>query len=310
MERSLEYDLDFFYNQPSLILNLEHITTDSQFHLIKKTINDILLKHKRFYIITLHETIKSQKLLNNIIDFLELVNNKKDVEVYLSMTTSTSHKYFLNPLCSILHYKDTFNKALKETSSRLSDKQFFLNKSNRIHKTNKGILSIKTKNHQRELFYKKYNNNFDGIFRYENYKDVSFTNLMQEVKNSFVYFNFETLSNTTLNCFTEKSLLGFLSHTLPILYLNNDTHLKEFENMGFYLFNRDLGYINASSDIETNINTFVKYLETYNELSINDIQNIFDKNYNKIENNYQLAQKILFNHQFKNNKIYSIKNLL
>ena len=305
MERSLDYDLNFFYKYPQLVLQVNQIKSESKLTFIIKQIENLLSKHKKFCIVTPHETIKSQKLLDGLIDYLDYINTKDDIEVYLSMTTSTSNKNFLNPLCSILHYQsDYFNKALKEINHTNKDLDFF---SNPVKKINKGILSIRARNHQRELFYQKNNNNFDGIFRYNEYEDVQFGHLMTEIKESFVYFNFETLSDTNLNCFTEKSLLGFLSNTLPIVYLDNERRLKEYEKMGFYLFNKELDYIYASNDIEKNTNEFVKCIEKYNNLSLEEIKNLFEKNYIKIKNNYKIAYEILFNNINANNTKLSIK---
>jgi len=307
MKRSLDYDLNFYYSYPQLLLQVNQIESESKLTFIINQIETLLSKHKKFCIVTPHETIKSQKLLDGLISYLGSINTKDDIEVYLSMTTSTSNKNFLNPLCSILHYQnDYFNKAIKENNQTVKDSEFFSNTPNKI---SKGILSIRAKNHQRELFYQKNNNNFDGVFRYNEYENIKFGHLMNEIKESFVYFNFETLSDTNLNCFTEKSLLGFLSHTLPIVYLDNERRLKEYENMGFYLFNKELDYTHATNDVEKNTDGFVKCIEKYNSISFDEIENIFQKNYVKIKNNYKIVHQLLFNNMNVNNKLY-IKELI
>jgi len=308
MERTLEYDLNFFYKQPQFLLSIKDIVSESKLTFIINQIENLLTKHKKFSIVTLHETIKSQKLLDGLLSYLDYINIKDDIEVYLSMTTSTPNKNFLNPLCSILHYDNTFDNALKDCNHSQKSSDFFSNVDKKI---NKGILSIRGKNHQRELFYEKNNNNFDGIFRYNQYKNITVCQLMTEIKESFVYFNFETLSNTNLNCFTEKSLLGFLSYSLPVIYLDNEKRLKEYEDMGFYLFNKELDYECTDDDISKNISKFVKCIEKYNNLSLEEIVEYYNKNITNIRKNYEIVFNILFNKRNNKNKsVYLTKEII
>jgi len=134
---------------------------------------------------------------------------------------------------------------------------------------------------------------------------------MTEIKESFVYFNFETLSNTNLNCFTEKSLLGFLSYSLPVIYLDNEKRLKEYEDMGFYLFNKELDYECTDDDISKNISKFVKCIEKYNNLSLEEIVEYYNKNITNIRKNYEIVFNILFNKRNNKNKsVYLTKEII
>jgi len=97
MKRSLDYDLNFYYSYPQLLLQVNQIESESKLTFIINQIETLLSKHKKFCIVTPHETIKSQKLLDGLISYLGSINTKDDIEVYLSMTTSTSNKNFLDP---------------------------------------------------------------------------------------------------------------------------------------------------------------------------------------------------------------------
>lgn len=311
MERSLEYDLDFIKQNPSLVLKLSEILSKDSFIYIKQTINNLLNHNKKFYIITPHEIIKSKELLKLITDFLKEINKSPDVEVYLLMTTSTKHECFLNPLCSIVHYQNYFIKAIQEAKKEITENDLFKLNFNKI---NKGILSIRTSNQQRDTFYNKFSGKFDGFYQFLEYDNkqnsMNFFQLIQKIKSSYVYFNFETLSDTNINCFSEKSLIGFLSGVLPILYLENKNHLIEFEKMGFYLLNREFNYTEATDNTNYNVDMFIECINLYNELSLSDINDIYNRNLDKIKMNHKIASDILFKNLNKNNQTFFLKQII
>lgn len=311
MKRSLEYDLNFINNNPSLTIGIPYISSEEYFNKIKQNINNVLRYTKKFYIYTPHETIKCKNLLNLIIELLDSINSLEDVEVYLLMTTSSHHKYFLNPLCSILHYQNYFTKAIEEVNESVSENDLFKLNFNKI---NKGILSIRTSNQQRDTFYNKFSGKFDGFYQFLEYDNkqnsMNFFQLIQKIKSSYVYFNFETLSDTNINCFSEKSLIGFLSGVLPILYLENKNHLIEFEKMGFYLLNREFNYTEATDNTNYNVDMFIECINLYNELSLSDINGIYNRNLDKIKMNHKIASDILFKNLNKNNQTFFLKQII
>jgi len=74
MERTLEYDLNFFYKQPQFLLSIKDIVSESKLTFIINQIENLLTKHKKFSIVTLHETIKSQKLLDGLLSYLDYID--------------------------------------------------------------------------------------------------------------------------------------------------------------------------------------------------------------------------------------------
>lgn len=310
MERSLEYDLDFFYNQPKIVLGNDYLSIE-YFDLIKSKINYFSKIHKKFYILIYHETIRNSELLdtlNNIIDKL----STNGFEIYISMNTTTTHRNYLHPLCNCIQFKNYFNRIPQDILDLKPQKKI------------KGIISVRRKNRYRNLFFKKFNSSeFDGIFRYLNVnlnirnslekQAPSRSELLIEIKKSFTYFVFETDTLNSLNSFTEKTMLSFLNLNLPFVFLTNKNHLKELEDMGFYIFNRDIGYYGIDGNEEDKVNEFIKYLNIYNQITIDDLKKIYTENYEKILNNYKLITKHIFSKQkfdINTNSINLSKRLL
>jgi len=239
MERSLEYDLDFFYNQPKIVLGYDYLSM-KYFDLIKFKINSFSKLYKKFYILVYLETIRDSKLLDNLNKIIDKLNNS-GFEIYLSMNTTTIHKNYLHPICNCIQYKNYFTQIPQTKFNTFIEKEI------------KGIISVRRKNKYRDLFFKKYKGDeFDGIFRYLNV-DLNQTNILEknspkklkfidEIKKSFTFFVFETNTIESINSFTEKTMLSFLNLNLPFVFLTNKNHLSELESLGFYIFNRDIGY--------------------------------------------------------------------
>lgn len=299
MERSLEYDLDFLISNPNIIIGLEYMKF-KYIDFIHKKINDFKKINKKFTIVIYLETIRDENLLhffNNLLHDL----NKDGYEVYLSMNTLTYNSFYLHPLTNCIQYKNFFN-GLKS--------DYFLNDENKIHNS---ILSIRRKNKERDLFFKKYDKNFNGIFRYLNV-DMNIKNknselapnkkeFISEMKSSYVGFTFETITMEDLVSFTEKTMLLFLSKTLPIVYLKNSNHLKLLEDMGFYLLNREIGYLGIDGTLEEKINEFIKCVDFVNDIKTEELKNIYNKNIKKINNNFKIVYEIIYSNKHYPNKM-------
>lgn len=310
MERSLEYDLEFFYNQPKIVLGNDYLSI-KYFKLIESKINSFSKLYKKFYILIYLETIRDSELLDNLNKIINRLNDN-GFEIYLSMNTTTIHKNYLHPICNCIQYKNYFNRISNDILS------------SNIEKKIKGMISVRRQNRYRNLFFNKYNGvDFDGIFRYLNV-NLNITNSLEkssptlsqliiEIKKSFTYFIFETDTLDSLNSFTEKTMLSFLNLNLPFVFLTNKNHLKELEDIGFYIFNRDIGYYGIDGSEEDKVNEFIKYLDIYNQISLDDLKTIYTKNYEKILNNYKLINTYIFSKQefdINENSINLSKRLL
>jgi hypothetical protein len=188
---------------------------------------------------------------------------------------------------------------------QFSDKRHYEN----ILKSKKGIISVRKVNPTRDAIFDKIDSKkFNGTLRYirilpqfekvsvENFtefeynlnKNPSTTELVKEYCNSFVSFIIETDSeNAELNPITEKTLLGFMTQTLPVVY-GGKNFVKELKDIGFYTFNEELGFSTDELDYgdSDKVDNFVEMINRYNQLSYSDIKNLYKKNYKKIKKNY------------------------
>ena len=303
--RSLEYDIEFFYSKPRIDLFIL-VQVSEDFETLKTFILNFAKTHKKFYIFTPHEKIITDLLLDKMLKLLNDLNNR-GFEVYLCMTTTSSNPYFLNPLCSILHYtgkyaKDKNQVGTKNVSEKIKilDLDFYKNTKKEI----KGLFSIRKTDYYRDLFYTNFDGKFDGIFRYSRmdrgrntgqHSPVTFDTLIKEYNQSFVSFFFETATNESTNSFTEKSMIALLSKTLPVLFITKPNQIKELNEMGFYFFNEWFDYTEVnenSSDIEK-VNLFISCIKKFNQLSINDVKNIYQENITRVKQNHDIVKELL-----------------
>jgi hypothetical protein len=312
LKRNLQYDLNFFYSNPRIQINFIYISDmfylSDSLQLILNQIDLYSKKYNKFYIVFPHEILRNYNFFFKIKEKVDFLNDGQH-EVYLSMTTTTENDIFLHPLTSLLHYNDFkkikngFNLNSETTKNKLiylGDLSLY---DGDVEKTNKSILSIRRKSETRDYLNFKINKDFDGIYRYLNddainYKKApTFTSLINEYKSSYISFLVETeySPELNLNTFTEKSIIAFASKTLPIIFLQNETQLEEFESQGFYLLNRELGYVNVYNDMsmKETVDLFVKYIDVINKMDIKYLIDLYEKNLNKIENNYKLLENVL-----------------
>ena len=321
--RSLEYDIEFFNSTPRIEL-LVFVQINEMFENIKRTILNFSKKHKRFYIFTPHEKIISDKLQQEFIELLDSLNSN-GFEVYLCMTTTSTHKYFLHPLCSVLHYTGDYSKDKNQVGKKNVNEKIKIldlklySKTDKIHK---GIFSIRKVDHFRELFYKEFDKKFDGIFRYSrmdrgnnsgDYKPVSFDTLIKEYNQSYVSFLFETGTNDSTISFSEKSMIALLSRTLPILFISKPNQIEEFNNMGFYFLNEFFDYttVSKTASEKDKVNLFLKCIDKFNKLSIDEVINIYKEKTEQIEKNHTLIKEMLLKEiDYTQEKIILTKPLL
>jgi hypothetical protein len=191
-------------------------------------------------------------------------------------------------------------------------KVFDINYFKNITKSNKGIISVRKEIDWRTHLFNQLNvNNFDGIFRYskwifnpndENIDFIknknnfpSYLELLDEYKKSYVSFVVESDSEcSNLNSLTEKTLIPFLTKSIPIV-LGGKNYVKELKEMGFYVWNDEFGFYEDDSDsIFDRVDNFVKCIEYFNTMSKEDIKNLYIDNFNKINDNYKLASEYIF----------------
>jgi hypothetical protein len=302
----IKYYLDFLIKNPYVFF----IHNEDDIRLNKSkfidTFNLLCKDYNKFIISYPTETFRSET-----IDILqELVSNKKDNEIYISHSSSKVDNNFAHPLLSLLFWQ-TINMReniswASPSNIKLFDKKYY---SGEYIKNNTAILSVRKSNYTRDYLFSKIKDiEFNGILRYANWplkesannqvsKFPTFLELVNEYKSSFLSFIIESEKGTYLNHFTEKTLIAFLTKTIPLFY-NNKNYSFELEQLGFYTFNEyfDISpdYEKMDSESERKQNDFVNALKVVNTLSIDEIyNNIYLKNIDKINHNYNLAYKYL-----------------
>ena len=120
--------------------------------------------------------------------------------------------------------------------------------------------------------------------------------LYGRVASLFISFVIETdTKDSKYTCITEKTILPFLTQSLPVIYGGID-YIKHLNDMGFYTFNDELGFSTDSLDYgdERKIDNFLEMINRYNKLSYSEIKKIYKQNYKKIKNNYEILEKLYF----------------
>lgn len=290
--------------------SLQNWNFDAYFDDLKKLINQSNSIDK-ISIVNLHECFL-EEFSQPVIDYM----NTTGIEYYLSAATSSYVDGFFNPLVNIVFWRNTtIRYKINENSNKNPKINIFkesLYKS--LSKSNKGILSIRKTNRRRVFLDSIFDkNNFDGIYRFANLTDPpgkinlhteniskypTTLELIEEYKKSYISFVIETyIGNNRMNMLTEKTLIAFLTKTMPIV-LGGKNYVKELKDMGFYVWNDEFGFEDGDS-IQTaeyiKINKFNNCIENYNKMSKSDIADMYNSNIDKIENNYKIVSELLFN---------------
>jgi len=310
LSEEVKEQLEFVNN--SKIFSIVAYSNDRYFGASFNELKNLIETNKiqNLSIVSFNESFIQYKYIEEVVHFLE----KKGINFYLSAATSTPLEYFFNPLVNIFFWKDTnIRNTLKWSPINNSIQLFNQNNfENTLEKNHKGILSIRKQNRKRDyldsLIDKK---NFDGIYRYVRYpndikrnfseeeilKYPTTQNIIQEYKKSYVSFVVETdFTATYMNPLTEKTLLAFLTKTIPIV-LGGKNYIKELTDMGFYVWNDEFGFRDADLIDTRDFNKVDKFndcINTYNKMSKYQIQDMYNSNIDKIENNYNIVSSILF----------------
>lgn len=305
----IENEIKFFKENTSIHTFLENYN-DKVF---QKNLDYCLNNFDKFYIIFPHEVFGQLE----DIDFLNsIIEKNPDKKIYLSCATSTKIKNGFEPIVNILSWRN--QKIRKEIGwnsvqeVNLFDEFLFKD----IRKNSKGIFSVRKHLKSRDYVFSKINlNKFDGYIRYSRLPDhgtfnrniskytnlnnnyPNFYELIDQYKKSYVSFIMETEHVTFLNNLTEKTLISFLTKTIPIIY-NGKNYVKELRDMGLYVWNYEFEYSENIDNLETfskyKLDAFIKSIEIFNKMGMNEIEKLYFDNLEKIENNYKIIYRLLF----------------
>jgi hypothetical protein len=316
---SLECDLNFI-KDASII----ELTRPININKIKKIIPQI--KSDKILFILKNEI--PIRIESNFTDFLNFLEDEVDKEIKVSVSTLNSFRFSTHPLTNFITYSissieenpfDDLSNSLTRRSELFNPNIFYKNKKlDLTNKTVKGILnSRRVSDNRNKIFTFAEESNFDGILRYIKWNhDLTFEfeyknnfpnwhDLLNDYEKSFVSFILETDNTIAKNkCqllydlvpFSEKTVIPFMTFSIPIIF-GEPYIVEKLTSLGFWIGNDDFGF--GSGDLEINkdkkIQRYLKCIEKYNSLSINDIKNYYIDNQEKIQKNYDLIKSIICN---------------
>lgn len=295
-----KYQLDFVLNCPVLSINHETNWTD---------VINFSEQNPKFVILYLSEifSISSKSLVELQITISDILRSNPEKEIYIAQATSTCIKYGLDPLINLIYWRGFLTRKFINVDSEnilIFDTTLYENPI----KSNKGILSVRKQTYQRDYIFNNITE-FDGIFRYnkwprdfgeetkQNYlKKVNLNNflswsqLIDEYKSSYFSFIIESHSNSNLNQLSEKTLIGFLTKTIPVV-LGGRGYIKELQDMGFWVGNDifEIDIDNTPSDSFIRYDMYIDTIKKYNQLSNEAVSKIYNENYFKIQKNFEIV---------------------
>jgi hypothetical protein len=309
LNERLEYERQFIKNNKILIVG-----DDSSKNLIDR-IDYTFENYEKFLIVYIQEIFRSKKIITYIHKKVKETNK----EVLISSATTTDDFLFTHPITNLYFWQGLFSKSKLSWNSPSIlqfDKKYYTNESKQI----KGILSVRKQNEERDVLFSDIKE-FDGIFRYisfpayigdESNEIINSTshfpnwkNLIKEYTQSYISFIIESMNGYVYNQLSEKTIIGFLTKTMPIVYGGKD-YVKELKQMGFYVWNDEFNFGKGDEfergSIEKNKN-YINTIEYYNKLSLEDIEKLYNENLDKIEHNYNLAKIVMENDDWWNYNI-------
>ena len=299
LNERLEYEKKFIEKNPVITIG------DERSDLVFEKIDYVFENFDKFIVLHQQEIFRDKKIVNYIRK--KVKETKK--EVLISSATTSDGFLFAHPITNLYFWQGLFSRSKLNWASKpihQFDKKYYPKKSKEI----KGILSVRKKNEERDILFSNIEN-FDGIFRYVSFPAYigdetpevikntshfpSWKELIIEYSKSYVSFIIESFNGYVYNQLSEKTIIGFLTKTMPVVY-GGKHYIRELKEMGFYVWNDEFGF--GDGDIydrgtsEKNKN-FINSIQNYNNQSLDDIIKLYNKNLDKIEKNYQLAKIVI-----------------
>jgi hypothetical protein len=295
-------------NQLNLLLKKRFVSIDmnsdmevNMLHIFDK-IKKFAKQNINFLIVINNETIHFENFYDEL---LNIINQLKNNNIKIVQTTASNnylhsshpyvHLYLWKTNNIRLSYKDSEIKTyVKLFEPNLYDKKpkFIKNKET------KSILSMSRSNSIRDYLETQINKNDISIFRYDKemgIDSIPWNELVNEYKKTFVSFISETnYGNKQFNCFTEKTIMSFLTGNIPII-LGQKHLIKDLKKLGFWIANDDFGFEDGDEYSNTSlyrVDRFVNCINKISEMNLNDIKKYYTDNIDKINTNWEIVSTV------------------
>ena len=113
--------------------------------------------------------------------------------------------------------------------------------------------------------------------------------------------------NKFLTKFSEKSLIAFLSGTMPVIF-GAPNIVKNFNDIGLYTWNDYFGFKGDELYEVDKIQSFKQVLNKISELSTDEVKKLWIENKDKIQSNINLISELM-NYRIINSDYVAPKSL-
>ena len=112
-------------------------------------------------------------------------------------------------------------------------------------------------------------------------------------------YNDNDNTKTHHNSLSEKTILAFLSGTMPIV-LGGSGYVKELTEMGFKVWNNDFGFSNADERDDygkVGLDYFYECLNQVNTMTLNGAKKYWDTYKKDIQHNFDIVSTYVINNE-------------
>ena len=303
--------------------NNECYSLDSELDIIKENLQHFKKLSKSnitFYLCVFEEILTEPGLFDKLINLLD-ENNLTSAKI--SMSTNNKIKYGTHPLTNIAMWSMVQmrkNIETTHTDDRNTVELIFSNKNFNLEKKNikqnrkyKSIFSVRRRNKFRDYIFENINLG-NSICRYAEWdlgSNKDFTNfptlseLIKEYHDSYISIVCETNNHLPRDgCFlssddmmktpqfSEKSLLAFLSGTMPVIF-GAPNIVKNFNDIGLYTWNDYFGFKGDELYENHKIESFKQVVNKISNLSTDEVKKLWIENKDKIQSNVNIISDLM-----------------
>ena len=286
----------------------------------------------KFYLCVFEEIITETNLLDNLIDIIEKNNltsakiSMSTNEKFKYGTHPLTNIAMWSGVAQRKKIEYFFNADYTKKSLIFSNEHFDLqNKKVNENRKYKSIFSVRRKNEFRDYIFNICNNGSiitppfpdlgNSICRYgevivkgaksvfsknpnKNLNDFpTLSELIEEYHNSYISIVCET-NNTTLISkektpqFSEKSLIAFLSGTMPLIF-GAPNLIKNFSDIGLYTWNNYFGFEGDELHEYDKVTSFKHCIIKVSKLSTDEVKKLWIENKDKIQSNVNIISDLI-----------------